>query len=163
MESRGVKSNVMTIKQRDNWDQRYMDLAGHIATWSKDPRKKVGAIAIGEHGQILAQGYNGFPRGMHDDITLMGRDTKLLYTVHAEANCIFNASLSGISLAGATMYVSGFPPCSHCAGGIIQSGIKVVYCNSQDRIEMEADDRWSESLKATERMFGQTNVRLRTI
>jgi dCMP deaminase len=159
----GAKASIMTLQKRDSWDLRYMDLATHIAGWSKDPRKKVGAVVIGEYGQILAQGYNGFPRGMFDDPNLMTPETKLLYTVHAEANCIFNASLSGVSLAGATMYVSGFPPCSSCAGGIIQSGIKVVYCNSKDKKEMEQNDDWAESLKATERMFLSTGVRLRTI
>ena len=49
------------------WKNRYYDLAGEVATWSKDPSKKVGAIIVGNHGQVLSQGYNGFPRGMDDD------------------------------------------------------------------------------------------------
>ena len=53
----------------NNWDKKYIDLAKHIATWSKDPSTKIGAVAIGEKGQVLAQGYNGFPRGIDDSAT----------------------------------------------------------------------------------------------
>ena len=40
----------------DKWDLRYLDLAKFIATWSKDPSKQIGAVAIGSRGQVLAQG-----------------------------------------------------------------------------------------------------------
>ncbi len=43
-----------------------MAMAKEVAQWSKDPNTKVGAIAVGEKGQILSQGYNGFPRGILD-------------------------------------------------------------------------------------------------
>lgn len=49
-----------------NWNNKYIQLAREISTWSKDPSTKVGAIAIGKKGQVLAQGYNGFPRGIAD-------------------------------------------------------------------------------------------------
>ena len=32
------------------WDKRYLALAEHISTWSKDPSKKIGAVAVGEKG-----------------------------------------------------------------------------------------------------------------
>ena len=38
-----------------------MELARQISSWSKDPSKKIGAVVIGETGQVLAQDYNGFP------------------------------------------------------------------------------------------------------
>lgn len=158
-----TSANKYYSNNKYSWDKRYMSLAEHIASWSKDPRKKVGAVAIGHHGQILSQGYNGPPRGMPDDVDLTQPDNKLLYTVHAEANCMFNASLSGVSLAGSTLYVSGFHPCSQCAGGIIQSGIKVVYCYRRDYDEMEASDKWRASLSAANRMFNSTGVVLRMI
>jgi dCMP deaminase len=153
----------MHLAKRDNWDKRYMDLARHIATWSKDLRKKVGAVAIGNSGQILAQGYNGLPRGMWDDPALMTQENKLLYTVHAEMNCIYNASLSGVSLKGSTMYVSGFPPCSSCAQGIVQSGIQIVYCDVKDYWEMSNSDRWKDHLVASEKIFSACGVLLRKI
>ena len=32
----------------DEWDQRMLDLAQHIASWSKDPSTKVGAAPKGQ-------------------------------------------------------------------------------------------------------------------
>jgi len=55
-----VLSIIMGLK----WDQRYLKLAEEVASWSKDPSRKIGAVAVGAKGQVLAQGYNGFPRGI---------------------------------------------------------------------------------------------------
>ena len=44
-----------------------MELTEVVASWSKDPSKKIGAVAIGSKGQVLAQGFNGFPRGIDDN------------------------------------------------------------------------------------------------
>ena len=48
------------------WHRRYLKLADSVATWSKDPSSKIGAIAVGSKGQVLSQGFNGFPRGIQD-------------------------------------------------------------------------------------------------
>jgi deoxycytidylate deaminase len=37
-------------------------------------------------------------------------------------NAIYNATYSGTSLDGATLYVYGLPICSECAKGIIRNG-----------------------------------------
>ena len=50
----------------NKWDIRYLKLAEEVSSWSKDPSTKIGAIAVGNKGQVLAQGYNGFPRGIID-------------------------------------------------------------------------------------------------
>ena len=84
----------------DKWDERYLRLAKEVSTWSKDPSTKVGAIAVLD-GSVLAQGYNGFPKGVNDDpAKYADRETKYKYTVHAEMNCIFNAAQNGVSLYG---------------------------------------------------------------
>ena len=70
------------------WDMRYMALAKEVSTWSKDPSTQVGTVAVGSKGQVLSQGYNGFPRGVDDDISRLEiRETKYKYVVHAEMNC----------------------------------------------------------------------------
>ena len=95
------------------WNKRYAELAKQIAGWSKDPSRKIGAVAVGDKGQLLAQGYNGFPRGIKDtDERLNNREEKYKYVVHAEMNVIYNASHSGVSLDGADLYVYGLPICS---------------------------------------------------
>ena len=109
------------------WDIRYLQLAENIASWSKDPSTQIGAIAVGTKGQVLAQGYNGFPRGVEDRVEYYeDRETKYKYVVHAEMNVIYNATYNGVSLDGATLYVTGLPVCSDCAKGVIQVGIKRV-------------------------------------
>ena len=49
------------------WDLRFIGLAQHISTWSKDPSTKVGCVVVGEDREIRSTGFNGFPRGINDD------------------------------------------------------------------------------------------------
>ena len=118
------------------WNKRYMNLAKEVSTWSKDPSSQIGAVAIGSKGQVLSQGYNGFPRCIKDtEYRLNNREIKYKHVVHAEMNCIFNATYTGVSLDGASMYVYGLPICTECAKGIIQVGIKRVYMNNIEKPE----------------------------
>lgn len=41
----------------NKWNYRYFRLAQETASWSKDPNRKVGAVIIGDKGQIKSQGY----------------------------------------------------------------------------------------------------------
>lgn len=140
------------------WHGRYLDLAEHVAGWSKDPSSKIGAVAIGEHGQVLSLGYNGFPRGIEDsDDRLTDREKKYKLIVHAEMNVIYNASLSGVSLKGATLYTSGLPTCSQCALGVIQSGIKRVVVRERD---INRSDKWREEWESSQAMFNEAGVKV---
>jgi len=136
------------------WDIRYLQLAENIASWSKDPSTQIGAIAVGTKGQVLAQGYNGFPRGVEDRVEYYeDRETKYKYVVHAEMNVIYNATYNGVSLDGATLYVTGLPVCSDCAKGVIQVGIKRVVMK-----EKNIPSKWIESWKTTAGMFDQAKI-----
>ena len=118
---------MSTLLTGQGWGKKYTNLAKEISTWSKDPSTQVGAVVIGEKGQLLSQGYNGFPRGINDtDDRLNNRERKYELVVHAEMNAIYNASFNGVSLKDSTLYVYGLPICSECAKGIIQVGIKKV-------------------------------------
>lgn len=137
------------------WDERYLDLAAGIAGWSKDPSRKIGAVAVGSKGNVLAQGFNGFPRGISDSPDRYGdRTRKYELVVHAEMNVIYNASYNGVSLDGSTLYVHGLPVCSDCAKGIIQVGIKRVVMRDQ-----EIPTLWQQSWTKTEEMFNESGVR----
>lgn len=57
---------MSTLLTGQGWGRKYTSLAKEISTWSKDPSTQVGAVVIGEKGQLLSQGYNGFPRGIND-------------------------------------------------------------------------------------------------
>jgi dCMP deaminase len=143
-----------TLTLSNNWDKRFLDLAEHISEWSKDPSKKIGAVAVGAQRQILAQGYNGFPRGIDDTTDRYdNREEKYKLVVHAEMNVIYNASYNGVSLNGSTLYVHGLPVCSDCAKGIIQVGVKNVIMR-----KAKTPDIWLESWKRTETMFKESGV-----
>ncbi len=145
------------VSKHYRWDKRYLNLAGHIATWSKDPSRKVGAIAVGSKGQVLAQGYNGFPRGVKDNpAKYNNKEAKYARVVHAEMNCIYNATYNGTSLDGATMYIHGLPVCSECAKGIIQVGVTRVVTKA---IDDSMPERWIESTELTKQLFEEAGVR----
>ena len=136
------------------WDKRFMRVAQEISSWSKDPSKQIGAVAVNSDRRILATGYNGFPLGIEDaPYRYEDRSIKYDLVVHAEMNCIYNATYNGISLKDATLYVWGLPVCHDCAKGIIQVGI--------NRIVMSADDipeKWSESFHKSKLMFIEAGI-----
>ena len=137
------------------WGDRYIHLAKEISTWSKDPSTKVGAVVIGNNGEVLSQGYNGFPRGIKDTAArLKDRERKYKLVVHAEMNAIYNASLNGVSLNNATLYVYGLPICNECAKGIIQVGIRRVIATRPADYNKE----WDESIKDAKALFKEAEV-----
>jgi dCMP deaminase len=137
------------------WGDRYTHLAKEISTWSKDPSTKVGAVVIGNNGEVLSQGYNGFPRSIKDTPQrLKDREKKYNLVVHAEMNAIYNASLNGVSLKGSTLYVYGLPICNECAKGVIQVGIdKVIATRPADY-----NKEWDESIKDAKALFKEAEV-----
>lgn len=136
-----------------NWHQRYLDMAQLVSGWSKDDSTKVGAVIVGEAGQILATGYNGLPRGVDDNRSERNeRPEKYLWYEHAERNAIYNAARSGISLLGSTLYVP-WHPCADCARGIIQSGIGSVVLGTGI-----IPDRWHDSCRVGGIMFHEAGV-----
>lgn len=141
------------------WDLRYLKLAEHMSTWSKDSTG-IGSVAIGDQGQVLAQGYNGFPRGVEDSQERYDvKEDKYKFVVHSEMNVIYNASYNGVSLRDSTLYVWGLPVCSECAKGIIQTGIKRVVMSSRDRIStLPLSDKWRESFDLTKTLFEEAGV-----
>jgi len=132
------------------WDTRFLTLARHIATWSKDPSTQVGAVIARPDKSIASVGFNGFPRSVTDSADrLTNRDTKLKYTVHAEPNAILHAREP---LHSYTLYVWPFMPCAQCAAVIIQAGItRVVY-------PATTSTRWQNSWSAAHNMFREANV-----
>jgi len=136
------------------WDLRFLEMAKLVATWSKDPSRKIGAVAVNNR-QVIATGYNGFPAGIEDTLErYQDRETKYEFVVHAEMNCIFNAGKNGMSLKDSTMYVYGLPVCHECAKGIIQTGVKRVVIHD----EKYTDLKWVNSFKKTLNLFSEAGI-----
>lgn len=138
------------------WRDRFLDLAKHISTWSKDPSRQIGAVAIEPATKrILSTGYNGFPRGIDDsDARLTNRETKYKYVVHGEINTIYNATMNGVNLAGSDFYVYGLPVCSECAKGLIQVGVKRVFI----LVDQDIPDTWATSWDMSQSMLNEAGI-----
>lgn len=124
-------------ERQDKWDKRFMDVAKLVGTWCTCHRHMVGSVIV-KNRRIIATGYNGAPanikncleRGvcLRDKLNIeSGTKAEICYSVHAEQNAIVQAAKLGISVEGATIYVT-HQPCTLCTKLIINSGIKrIVY------------------------------------
>lgn len=129
-------SDPQSLPESWKWAKRFMRLAREIASWSKDPQTHVGAVAIGSAKQVLAEGYNGLPRGVKDLPERLVPPAKYEFTVHAEANLVAHAARS--VLAGSTVYVTHCC-CAQCAALLINAGVKTVIVDSTTRTNMPAE------------------------
>ena len=141
------------------WDLRFIGLAEHISTWSKDPSTTVGCVVVGEDREIRSTGFNGFPRGINDDDErLMDREKKYPLICHAEENAIMHAARIGVSLKDSTAYVT-WPPCSRCARSLIQAGIREIVYPETGKIP----ERWIEDFTISDSMLNEAGVAVRSI
>lgn len=142
-----------------NWDKRFIDLASHVSTWSKDRSKKVGSVIVDEDNRVISMGYNGFVSNINDDIEERHvKPLKLSFVVHAELNALCSASRSGIKTKGATIYIT-FPPCSECAKAIIQSGIIRVVCYPIN----STNSSWEQTTSIAKTMFCEAGIVMEVI
>lgn len=137
-----------------NWNTYFIEFCNIVSLKSKDKSIKIGAVIIGDKNEIRSTGYNGFARGVNDNVReRYERPLKYSWTVHAEENAILNAARIGIALNGCTLYVNGLFPCSRCARGIIQSGIKqVIYKSICNPI------RWKDDFKISKEMLIEAGI-----
>jgi dCMP deaminase len=112
----------------NSWDAFFLESAKLQASKSKDPSTKVGCVVVDDDNVIRSTGFNGFARGIDETIPeRWERPIKYKYVCHAEANAVYNAARSGISLKGTRIYLNwAGAPCDGCANAIIQAGIKEV-------------------------------------
>jgi dCMP deaminase len=137
-----------------DWRLRFMGMAELVATWSKDPSTKVGAVLVSER-RVLGLGYNGFPRGCSDDDALyQNRDEKYRRVVHAEVNALLNAQ--GKHGSDLTLY-STLCPCSQCTAMAINYGVtKVVSW----RPTIDQVERWGGSFKTSKNLLEEAKIPL---
>lgn len=141
----------------------FMQIAYLVSQESKCVSWKVGAV-IAKNGRIISTGYNGSPAGgvnccdhaheqkwteprynptpPHNNFTVLKAEHRNAHSqwaakneIHAELNSILYAARNGLSIEGATMYVT-LSPCPDCAKAIAQSGIRqLVFSETYDRNE----------------------------
>lgn len=122
---------------RVSWDEYFMNIAEMVKTRSTCMRRQVGAVIVKDK-QIVATGYNGAPTGLAHCTEIgycerernnipSGQRHEMCRANHGEGNAIAQAAKIGVSVNGATIYVTTHP-CVICAKMIINAGIRrIVY------------------------------------
>ncbi len=133
--------------KRISWDEYFMQIAHLVSQRSTCLRRKVGAVIVKDK-RMLATGYNGAPSGLAHCLDIgclreklkipSGERHELCRGLHAEQNAVIQASLYGISVKGATFYVTN-QPCIICAKMLINSGIKEIVIDAGYPDKMAAD------------------------
>jgi dCMP deaminase len=121
-----LKTLVGGWTQRPSWDEYFAAMSILMGSRSPCERLHVGCVLVsaGEHkNRLIAAGYNGFLPGSPHLSRV--RDDHEQGTVHAEQNAIADAARRGVSLDGATAYITHFP-CINCAKILCAAGVKVV-------------------------------------
>jgi len=139
----------------NKWDERFIEMAELVSTWSKDTSTQCGCVIVDDKHRVISVGYNGFPRGCDDSIDIyVDRPRKLNRVVHAEVNALLAARTS---VEGCVLYVYPFPPCSQCTASIIQAGIRKVITFYPGR---ELQERWKDSLLESTLLAQEAGVEL---
>lgn len=137
--------------RRLKWDLRFLGLAEHVSTWSKDPSTKTGAV-ITRGNRVVSLGYNGFAHGVLDTPELYAnREAKYKRVIHCEMNAI----LFGKDVEGCTLYTWPFLSCSNCAKHVVQAGIRRCVAPP---IPDHLKDRWGDEVSLSLEMFRQAGV-----
>lgn len=126
---------------RPSWPEYFMELTYGVLKRSTCLSRKVGAMAVRDK-RILTTGYNGVPSGVAHcaDVGCIrlaknlpsGTRHELCRGLHAEQNVIVQAAYLGVTLKGATLYVTN-QPCVICVKMIINAGFaEIIYENPYD-------------------------------
>ena len=120
--------------QRPTWDDYFLSIAHQVALRSTCTRRRIGALVVRDK-RILATGYNNVPSGLEhctavgclrDELGIpSGERHELCRGIHAEQNAVVQAAKYGISIDGASIFVTN-QPCILCAKILINAGIKEI-------------------------------------
>ena len=125
-------------------------MAKVVASWSKDPSTKCGAVIVDKYNHVVSIGYNGFPQGIIDsDELLKDRPTKLAMTIHAERNALIFAKQD---LHECTLYTYPMQCCSECMAMMIQAGITRHVSTSH------TPTKWQDSFLIAQNMMNEAGV-----
>ena len=140
-----------------NWTNYFLNIAEQVKLKSKDESTQIGAVVVGLDNEVLSTGYNSFPRGLDDTKQeRQERPEKYFWFEHAERNAIYNAARIGVSLKNSTIYLTSGLPCTDCARGIVNSGVKVVWCKRVRTTKNK--EKWEESQVKSMQLLNECGV-----
>lgn len=156
---RGSK-DLQYIYNRPTWDKIFLDMCFLVAKRSHDVQTQCGAVLVNQDNEVISTGYNGFVRGISNDILPNLRPDKYPFMVHAEHNAILNCSRQGRSTKGAIAYVT-CEPCNMCLQYMIQAGIEEVIYTNNNKANMIVTDPEYKIIQAI--LVQNTFIRLREV
>lgn len=109
----------------------YMETARAFAKLSHAERRKVGGIAVTPQ-DVIIYSWNGRPSGDDNECEIEGNITHP-EVLHCESNLVAKAGREGISLKGASVYVT-LSPCLPCALQMYQAGVASVTYDEEYRL-----------------------------
>lgn len=118
-----IEEKIKKVNKEYKYHKRYLSMCKEWSELSTSKRKKVGALIV-KNEQIIADGYNGTPKGFSNECEDLLGNTNW-YTLHGEANAIMKVAKSTQSSENSTLYCT-LSPCKECSKLIVQSGIKKV-------------------------------------
>ena len=126
---------------RPSWDRYFLDLARAASTRATCDRLHVGVVLVRDK-HVLSSGYNGsLPGAPHcDDVGhQIDSNGACVRTSHAEANAVASAARRGISLDGATAYLTD-SPCRTCARLLVMAGVTSIVYEREYRLTEHLDE-----------------------
>lgn len=125
-----------TKSNRPSWDEYFLKLAMLASERSTCPRMHCGCVLVKDRF-VLATGYNGsLPGQPHcEDAGCIVVDNHCVRTNHAEVNALIQAATHGVTIKGATAYVTNMS-CTTCAKALIAAGVNriVVFSDFHDTL-----------------------------
>lgn len=129
-----------------DWNKRFLSLADHVSTWSKDTIK-VGCIIVDKDKRVLATGYNGMPSWFDDSKLFdLGTQKNTLIT-HSEVNALNCLSINDDRDKSLILYVNR-PPCFRCSSLIVNSVFnieKIFYVDKTNKEHQESLDLFNKN------------------
>ena len=120
--SKSIKETINKWDKRISWDEYFISSALLMSSRSSCERLHVGCVLVKEN-RIISAGYNGFLAGLpHESCVVNNHEQN---TVHAEQNAISDCAKRGVSVNGATAYITHYP-CINCTKILLAAGIKEI-------------------------------------
>lgn len=128
-----------------DWDLFFLSQCKFVSQRSKDPSTKTGSLIVRPDKTVASQGFNGFPKQMHDNPNwLNDRKEKYSRIIHCEMNALLHAREP---VTGYTLYTWPCISCDRCLVHLAQAGItRFVFPSATE----DMLSRWKELLDRAE-------------
>lgn len=141
------------------WDFRFLAMCKLVATFSKDPSTKCGAVLVNPNRSIVSIGFNGLPSTIpaaNEEKYLLDRELKLATILHAEENSIAYATQS---LENCCVYTYPIMTCAKCASQLLQRGVRRFVAPKLSESDSRYE-RWEPSFKISRELIKSSHAEL---